>query len=151
MARLETEILSELIGAKREILGQLRDLGVRQREVIDSGDTDHLFRVLAAKQRLLADLQQVEQRLTPYREQDPDQRAWRSQQDRDHCAAKSEQCAHLLAEVIRQERESERAMVRRRDDTAMQLRAVHSAMHLQQSYESCQAATSGGLDLTCGE
>jgi flagellar biosynthesis/type III secretory pathway chaperone len=151
MTKLETDILSELIASKRETLRQLRDLGIQQQGSVESGDTDLLFRVLAAKQRLLGDLQQTEQCLAPFREQDPEQRTWRSGNERQKCATQADECTQLLADVIRQERESEQALVERRDDAAEKLRAVHSAMHLQQSYGATGQAAPRSLDLTCGE
>ena len=151
MTKLETDILSDLIDAKRETLRQLRDLGVQQQSTVEAGDTELLFRVLAAKQRLLGDLQQVEQQLAPFRQQDPEQRAWRTSNDRTMCATRAEECNQLLADVIRQERESEQSLSQRRDDAAEQLRAVHSAIHLQQTYGSTGDAGPRRLDLTCGD
>ena len=151
MTKLETDILSDLILAKRETLRQLRDLGAEQQNSVESGDTSQLFRVLAAKQRLLGDLQQLEQALQPFRKQDPERRTWRSSEERAHCADAAKECSQLLTEVIQQERVSERSLVERRDDAAEQLRAVHSAMHLQQSYESTTGSAANRLDLTSGE
>lgn len=151
MNKIETDILSDLIDSKRETLRQLRDLGNQQQGCVDSGDTDTLFRVLAAKQRLLGNLQQVEQELTPFRQENPDERTWRAREDRQRCAAVADECAQLLAAVIEQERASEQTLTRRRDDAATQLKAVHSAIQLQQSYDSGQQAKSGRLDLTCGD
>ncbi len=57
-----TAILSERIKQKHELLVQLRDIGLRQLELIGSGDMNQLLKVLAAKQRLLGILQTVETR-----------------------------------------------------------------------------------------
>ena len=151
MTKIETDILAELIAAKRETLRQLRDLGSQQRESVDSGDTEQLFRVLAAKQRVLGQLQELEKHLTPFHNQDPDARQWRTLQDRQSCAEVAEECSQLLAVVIEQERESEQAMVRRRDDAAQQLTAVHSAMHLRETYDAQPRGAPNRLDLTCGD
>ncbi|MCG8585080.1 MAG: hypothetical protein MI757_10240 [Pirellulales bacterium] len=149
--KLETDLLANLIEAKRETLRQLRDLGSRQQDAVESGDTDLLFRVLAAKQKMLDNLQQVEQQLAPFRQQDPDQRTWRSSNHRQKCADNAAECSRLLADVIQQERESEQTLTRRRDDAAVRLQKVHSAIQLQQSYGAPAAASSAGLDLTCGD
>ena len=151
MTKIETDILLELVDARRETLRQLRDLGIQQQASVKSGDTELLFRVLAAKQRVLGDLQQTERRLAPYQDQDPDTRHWRTAEDRQRCAERARECSQLLADVIRQERESEKALILRRDEAADQLNAVHSAMHLRETYESQNRGAPSRLDLTCSE
>ena len=50
---LETDILADLIRAKRACLLELRDMGRRQLELIDGGDMTTLLDLLAAKQRTI--------------------------------------------------------------------------------------------------
>jgi len=151
MTKIETDILSELVDAKRETLRQLRDLGMQQQRAVESGDTTQLFQVLAAKQRVVEQLQHVERQLAPFHKQEPDQRQWRNAEDRQQCAATAQECSQLLADVIRQERESEQSLILRRDEAANQLKAVHSAAHLRETYDSQSRGTPSRLDLTCGE
>ncbi len=82
MITLTTDRLSELIGEKRQVLAQLRDVGQRQTDLINHGDTGSLLKLLAAKQQLISTLQGVERELTPFYAEDPDRRAWASPQDR---------------------------------------------------------------------
>ncbi len=131
-----TELLAELIDRKHQVLVQLRDAGRRQAEVVRGGDTSALLKLLAAKQYLIAALQQVERDTTPFRGEDPDQRVWRQPDDRARCARQAAECNDLLAEVIALEKESAEQMVARRQDVADQLQRVHAAGQVRSAYEA---------------
>ena len=97
---LDTQTLTKLLAQKGELLSQLRQLGARQYELIDSGDLSQLFNFLGAKQRLIAGLQTLEHRLEPYWGQSPSERQWATEDDRRHCADLATNCQRLLAEVV---------------------------------------------------
>ena len=50
---LATDVLAELVVKKHDLLVQLRDVGLRQIELIDGGDMTQLLKLLSSKQRLL--------------------------------------------------------------------------------------------------
>ena len=77
--------------------------------------------VLAAKQRVLNDLQRVERALDPFRDQDPESRVWRNAEARADCARLLDECERLLQETVEQERQSEAALTVRRDEAACQV------------------------------
>lgn len=124
---LSTDRLAELVAQKRQVLVQLRQVGVRQGELVDAGDVSTLLKLLGAKQTLLNGLRAIEASLAPFHEQDPDARAWPTPESRAACAADAQQCSRLLEEVMRMEREQERRMSDQRDRIARQLRAAHAA------------------------
>ena len=111
MTNLPTDILMQLVRAQYTCLVQLRDLGRRQLELIDQGNVTGLLDVLSVKQKPLSDIQRIEKALDPYRGQDPEQRQWRSPQDRAACARLVEQCETLLKEIVAQEKRCEEIMV----------------------------------------
>ena len=84
---LDTAKLTKLLADKCQLLTQLRQLGARQFQSIDTADLSQLLNLLAAKQRLIGGLQTIEQQLDPYREQSPDEREWASPADRQQCAS----------------------------------------------------------------
>jgi predicted Zn-dependent protease len=131
-----TELLAELVNRKHEVLLQLRSAGRRQAEIVSSGDTSALLKLLAAKQYLIAALQQVQRELAPFHEEDPDQRAWRTPEDRARCARQADECNDLLAEVIALEKQSTERMAARRQEMADQLRQVHAAGQVRTAYEA---------------
>ncbi len=134
MSAFETDVLAELIHGKRECLDKLREMGRRQAEFIDEGNITALLDVLTAKQRLLEQLQRIERDLDPFRDQDPDRRRWRTVEDRRVCMEELQQCERLLAEIISQEKCSEGALLRRRDEAASRLQDAHLAGQAREAY-----------------
>lgn len=133
---LPTTQLAELIGRKRQLLAQLAEVGRRQREIVDRGETSALLKLLAAKQTMIATLQQIEQQLTPYYGEDPDARVWETAESRARCAADAAECNRLLAEVLDLERGSADRMMVRRNEVAAQLQHVYTAGQARHAYEA---------------
>jgi hypothetical protein len=134
MTTLATDILTELIGKKHELLVQLRDAGRRQMELIEASDMTQLLKLLSSKQRVLTSLQDVERRLDPYRSQNPEQRVWRTAADRERCSRVSANCELLLAEVVEGERRGEARLTAHRDRAAAQLELVQHASQARAAY-----------------
>jgi len=151
MTRLETDVLADLIRHKRLCLENLRALGEKQLALVRAGSMAELLDLLAAKQPLLLRLQAVEQELDPFRSQDPDARRWRTADARQRCAAELAECEGLLARIVRQEHESERELVHRRDETAAHLEAVNSAGQARRAYLASFRESHPQLDLASGE
>jgi hypothetical protein len=133
---LTTEQLSELIGSKRRILGQLRDIGQRQTELAASGDIGSLLSLLGAKQQLISALQELESALRPHYAEDPDRRQWQSPQHRAACAQQASECNALLDEILSFEKLGAEKMTARRNEVAEQLQQVHAAAHVRNAYEA---------------
>lgn len=131
---LATENLAALIRKKHQILVQLREIGVRQQKLADDSQTTSLLQLLGAKQHLIGALQIVERNLRPFQEEDPEQRTWRTQDERADCARRAQECQQLLAEVMELERQQEAKMVERRDEVIERLRRAGSAQHAATAY-----------------
>ena len=144
---LETDLLGDLIQRKRSCLVQLRDMGEKQLALVRDGDITHLLELLAAKQHVLTQLQQVERQLGRFRGQDPQQRHWRTPQKRQECAGDLAECERLLAQIVTQEKQSEQELIRRRDDAAAQLAGAHWASHARGAYLAQPQNGAGQLDL----
>ena len=148
MTASDTEQLSLLVGRKRDCLAQLRELGRRQIELIAAGDLGQLLKVLAGKQRLLAGLQTIEHELNPFRDQNPEDRSWRSPADRDACARLLTHCNSLLAEIMEQERQSERQLIEHRDEAASRLHGSQAASQARGAYAAQTHGITGQIDLS---
>ncbi len=144
---LSTDLLGDLIRRKHNCLLHLRDLGQRQLALVRRGSMDELLDVLAAKQHLLVELQRIERGLDPFRQEDPDERTWRSAEERQRCAEELARCDSLLAEIMTQEKQSEQELIRRRDEAARRLQGAHTAAQARQAYTE-DAPAPAGLDLT---
>ncbi len=147
MAVLETDLLSDLIQRKRSCLVQLRDMGGKQIELVREGNITDLLELLAAKQHVLIQLQQVERQLDRFRGEDPQKRHWRTPQERQECAGGLAECERLLAQIVVQEKQSEQELIRRRDEAAAQLAGVHTASQARGAYLAQARAGAGELDI----
>ena len=100
----DTDLLAALVAAKLKILELLARLAHKQLALADRGETTDLLKLLAAKQTVLAQLNQIERQLDPFRAQDPETRVWRTAADRQRCQRDAERCDELLAETMRVEK-----------------------------------------------
>ncbi len=148
MTLLETEKLAGLIRRKRDYLLSLRDMGKRQMEFVADGEMARLLDVLAAKQRVLNDLQRVERALDPFRDQDPETRIWRNAEARADCAKLLDECQDLFRETVEQERQSEAALTVRRDEAAVRLHGAHVAGRARGAYTDRDQGSISQLDLS---
>lgn len=149
MPELATDTLTALVRQKLDCLNQLWRLSGQQNELIEGGDISQLLKVLAAKQRLLNNLQVTEQQLNPFRDDDPEQRTWRSQEDRQHCAAMIEACEQLLAKVMQHEQQCEGQLRHRRDEAAQRLQGAHVASQARDAYAQHPSSNpTGNLDIS---
>ena len=133
-----TEQLAALIAQKHEVLVQLRAVGVRQTDLVSSGEIAALLKLLSAKQVLINRLQELERELKPYYAGDPDGRVWRSAEDRARCAKQASECNTMLEEVVRLEKYGAEQMDQRKNEVAQQLQQVHAASHVRSAYQTQQ-------------
>jgi hypothetical protein len=131
-----TEQLASLIAKKHEVLVQLRAVGTKQTDLVASGEIGGLLKLLAAKQHLISGLQQLERELKPYYAADPDQRIWRSPEERARCAKQAAECNALLEEIVRLEKIGAEKMDARKNEVAQQLQQVHAAAHVRNAYQA---------------
>jgi hypothetical protein len=115
---------------------QLRSLGLRQAELIAAGEMSELLRLVATKQQLIVALQSLEKQLTPFHQDDPEQRRWESAAARAACADDAQACRQLIQEIMDLERDGERQMAARRDEVASQLRTAATAGRVREAYEA---------------
>src|SRR4029079_19081504 len=135
-----TEQLAALIAQKHDVLVQLRAVGVRQTDLVASGEVAALLKLLAAKQHLITRLQELERELKPYYAGAPDKRVWRSPDERARCAKHAGECNALLEEVVRLEKLGAEKMNDRKNEVAQQLQQVHAASHVRNAYQAQQRA-----------
>ena len=131
---MSTKQLAELIDQKHSVLVQLHQLGRQQSGLIRAEDINNLLVLLSTKQTLLSQLQTIEQRLEPYRHQDPEARAWATPADRQRCAEVAGRCEVLLCDIVQVERQGQEEMERRRDAAAARLEETGSAAEARRAY-----------------
>ena len=145
-----TDRLAELVLAKVETLQQLCELARQQASITQTGDATILLSFLARKQPLMDRLQEVQQALAEYQDDDPEARVWRSDPMRAACRSASDRCQHLLAEIVLLEKQSLDEMSERRDAMAAVLQDTRDASHAAEVYHSADALMESSLDLSNG-
>jgi hypothetical protein len=130
----DTQRLATLIELKLSLLERLLELGQAQLDQIDTGDYNELLKLLSVKQRVLGGLQDVESALVPFRDQDPNARAWPTMSERRECQMQAARCEEILQQLLTQEQVSETRMIQRRHDHAHELSALHQQLAVQQAY-----------------
>jgi hypothetical protein len=146
---MDTDVLAQLIGSKHELLLQIRQLVARQAEWVAADDMTRIMQVLAVKQRLLDALQDVERRLDPFRQEDPERRIWRTPDDRQRTRDLSARCDALLREILSLERTCESTMVQRRDQAATQLQGAHRSAQVASAYQGAGDPSGRQFDASC--
>jgi hypothetical protein len=151
VTELNSKTLADLIAKRHHCLVKLRDLGLKQAELIAAGDMGPLLRLLAAKNQWIVAVQTIEKELTPYHEQDPEKRVWASKDARSQCASQALQCKQLLDEVMQMELQNEQKMTERRDQVANQLQMAHAAGSVCSAYQAQQQTRKVGQPLFARE
>ena len=137
----ETDRLVELVEQKLELLEQLRTLARRQGEYVQQGEMDRLLNLLAAKQKIVRQVQMTDRDLEPYRHDDPESRRWRSQELRDRCRQMADRCASLLSEVVLYEKQCTSQLEQQKQHTARRLETIDHANAARQAYTSASSPT----------
>lgn len=148
MAFLETQLLTDLLLRKHDCLVKLFELSGQQLGLVASGDIMQLLKVLGLKQQRLAQLQQLDGELEPFRGQQPSERQWASDHDRARSAEIIERSESLFREILAREREAEQLLGQRRDEAAARLDQANAATQVRASYSASFARPAGRLDLS---
>jgi len=144
----DTDRLTKLMALRLECLSGIRDLSIKQRELIEVGEIGQLLRLLSAKQRLLLRMGDADQQLKPFLTQDPEQRPWRNKEDRGRCAKMADLCDLLLKQVMEQERQCEELLSKRRDGVARQLHELGVRKSTHDAYSRQDSESLNMLDLS---
>ncbi len=145
-----TELLAALVQQKLDLLEQLRELGRRQCQLVQEGDTTRLLTLLSAKQKLVVDLQRMERQIDPYRDEDPQQRRWKSPEVRQRCRQAVERSETLLGEIVLLEKQCAAQLEQRQNATAQNLNDLQHAAAARTAYAQDDPNPQRHLDLRSG-
>ena len=127
-----TQQLYGLICQQREVLLELKHFAKVQHQIVQQNELGRLVSLLAAKQKAIQRLQEIDRNLAPFQNQDPESRVWSSQEQRDECRRIAKECPRLLAEVMKLEQIAEETLTAQRETISQQV---------EQSTTRSQAAT----------
>jgi flagellar biosynthesis/type III secretory pathway chaperone len=144
-----TDRLAELVNAKLQMLELLSQLAERQLALARGGAIPDLLKLLAGKQTVLVQLQQIERLLDPFRSEDADARPWRSAEDRRLCQQAASRCDELLAQTMRLEKLGENEMQHRREAAASALATAQSSADASLAYAGSPDPSPALAELHC--
>ncbi len=145
---MNTDMLRENLIQKRDVLLQLRQLADLQSALVSGGDSRKLLGLLATKEKLLKALKKVEASMDPFRDEDPEERVWRSTADRQAAREIAEECNRLLTEIMEIDRSDEGKLIARRDVNAEARRRVRNTKVAITAYSQPSPHHTGNLDLS---
>lgn len=144
----ETQRISELFERQYELLAALHVLAQQQSECIGVDDVEVLLSLLARKQPLLEELLALQAELKIFREQDPDQRVWRSPSERQKCLETQCKCSQMHREIVQLESATLSAIESHRNAIAAQLQDGRDASLANTAYSTDSLLEESTFDLT---
>lgn len=142
-----TELLTRLISAKRQVLKIVVQMSERQMDMIATGQTENLMKLLSAKQTVLDQLQTLERELAVFRDDDPEKRVWTSSAARAACQKEAAEANVLIARSLELERQAEVAMIAKRQATGQLLSSLQAATDAQSAYVTGAGMPFSGLQM----
>ncbi len=144
----DTKSLAMLIQRQWTALSGLHQLVLEQQNCLGTDRIETLLSLIARKQPLVDELQDVSAQLQAYRVQSPEQRTWDSQEDRARCQAQAKRCEELHREIVRLEAGALELMERQRSAISSQLQDCRDSSVATTAYATQDLLSDGGLDLT---
>jgi hypothetical protein len=135
MENLNTDRLAFLADRKLQLLTHLRELTIAQQSLVSEQRVEELLTLLSRKNETLEDVKTLQQEISLFQDQDPEDRVWRSEELRGRCRENFHRCELLIAELLAIEDTSINELTQRRDLVAQQLQqfttadAIHDAYH----------------------
>lgn len=127
------KVLVHLVSEKRQCLARVYDLSQRQMACVTSGDVEALLEVLAAKQRILTELQALDRQLKDYGALDIDRDSI-PEEFREAISTVVTECRTMLKQILDMESECSRILEQRKNDVARQLAEFHDFMQARVAY-----------------
>ena len=142
--------VAALIQQRWEILDQLLSISRLQMTAIEQGQMSKLMRLLSEKQKPLNQLVELSDQFGAANTDDSEKRHWDSEDIRDQCRKKQEECEKMNLELLAIEAECESKLSQNRNELRQRLERVDSGWQAVSGYADHAAyATSGGsLDLS---
>ncbi len=142
--------LLELFEQRWSTLSELLEIGKRQIAAIESERMSELMRLLSEKQTPLNRLVEFATSIRQAADDDPATRKWDSEETRERCRRRQQECEQLHLELLAIEAECETALIESREFIQKKLDRVDAGQQAANSYAHSQATpTQGGqLDLS---
>ena len=148
METTDTQQLSALMERQFNVLSALRMLAVQQAECLGADHVELLLSLIARKQPLIDEFLQIHTELKPFRDEDPAQRVWNSENTRVRCRELMDNCNKLHQEMVRLESHALAELELNRNAIAAQLQDCRDATLASSAYLTDSILAESSLDLT---
>lgn len=142
-----TENLLACMQKRLELLQALLALSEAQVAAASDSEVDATLGLLARKQLLLEELADVQTRLAPYMQDEPEQRVWSSSGRREQCQLLAAQGQQLLQTAMQLEQGVLDQMSSRRDAVAAQLQDGRDSILAHTAYKADSLLGASTLDI----
>ncbi|TWT53001.1 FlgN protein [Rubripirellula amarantea] len=136
---MDANTLCQLVDAKFEALSQLTELSEHQVATIDENRMSDLMRILSQKQKLIEQLLRITDQLMPALQDDPLTRVWESEDVRQQCRDRQQQCEQMHLQLLAIEAQCEATLQASRSDMEEQLGRLNSGQQAAAGYSRSQA------------
>ena len=143
-----TDLLLDCMQERCDLLEALKTLAESQANAAGHTEIDLTLGLLGRKQALLEELADVQLRLKPYFNDDPEQRVWKSAEHRQRCRRLADQCQRLLQETMQLEQDALQEMTLRRDAVAAQLQDGKDSILAHTAYMADSFLGQSALDIS---
>jgi len=141
MSKLHLEDFNKIFTARRDYCQEVLALSQQQAALIEQSDFTALLRVLGKKQRILGELDHINERFPNLKT------LWKTSRDEFDPAERSD-CEHLLAEIesllqelIQEEQSSTNRLVEKRENTKQELETISKGTQVHSAYRDHLAST----------
>ena len=127
--------LQRALDDQQERYEQLRDLSVRQGELIRSMDTDGLLRILARRQVLVDQINEANQEIEPFRKEWDRLVEGLPDQHRDRLRRRIESLEEVVNEIVRRDEEDKTLLENQRTRVASEMETVNRSRSAMNAYQ----------------
>jgi len=150
----DSEHLFQLVGQKLELLQRLHACSGNQIQYVETEDMGAILEILAAKQRLLLEMEGLDRQIAVYHVEYPEERVWPTDEMREQCREKISQCDRLVREMLEYDQIAAERLAEKKSTAKQQLQQFVHTAHVQGVYQR-QKTRSGltarpGVDLGAG-
>ncbi|MCL2304583.1 MAG: hypothetical protein FWC43_04500 [Planctomycetaceae bacterium] len=120
-------MLAQILQSRVSVLEQMLRVSEKQLEVVRLGDMTLLLQLLARKRKVYDTFEELERQLDPYRNIEPQDRKWESEQQRLDSDAAIERSKELLAAILELDQQGEAELLRQKDDVQRQMQKMDTS------------------------
>ena len=135
------EQLYQLVQQKKGYLEQLHNCSKNQIPYVETDNMEAILEILAAKQRLLLEIESLDRQIAQYHVDDPEDRVWPSLEMREQCRVMISHSDHLVRETLELDRFAEQCLLDKKNTAQQQLQQFVDQSQVQNAYRQQKIRT----------